>query len=61
MKVKEAKLSELSPGPVYRAIRTGQLKAQRLGTGDGTYRITEEALADYVRLPEAAARPAPKG
>ena len=47
---------DVSVATIYRAIKSGELRAQRIGTGKGTVRIPGDALLDYKAACERAAR-----
>jgi excisionase family DNA binding protein len=38
---------DVSPSTIYRAVESGELRAERLGRGKGTIRIPGDALIDY--------------
>ena len=60
MKVSEAaKRLEVSVSLVYALLTSGKLKGTRHGLGRGTWRISEEQLADYLAKAEGRAEPAP--
>jgi excisionase family DNA binding protein len=46
---------DVSVATIYRAIKSGELRAQRIGTGKGTVRIPGDALLDYKAACERAA------
>ena len=46
---------DVSVATIYRAIKSGRLRAQRIGTGQGTVRIPGDALLDYTAACERAA------
>jgi excisionase family DNA binding protein len=43
-----ASILDVDLSTVYREIRAGRLRALRIGSGRGTYRITAEALNAYL-------------
>lgn len=46
---------DVSVATIYRAVESGALRAVRLGTGSGTVRIPEEAIAAWLAECEEAA------
>ena len=52
---------DVSVATIYRAIKSGALRAQRIGTGKGTVRVPGDALLDYKAVCERAARRDPRG
>lgn len=51
-----AKRYGVSASTIYREIKAGRLAAFRIGTGRGTVRVPEEALADFDSAALIAAR-----
>jgi len=52
----------VSQGTVYGLIAQGRLRAFRIGTGRGTLRVSEEALADFLQAVETSGgQPADEG
>jgi excisionase family DNA binding protein len=37
------------PRTLYRLIRSGELAAVKIGPGSSSYRISEQAISDYLR------------
>ena len=50
-----AKTLDVSVATIYRAVESGALRAQRLGTGKGAVRIPGDALLEYMAACERAA------
>jgi excisionase family DNA binding protein len=50
-----AEAFDVSVATIYRAVESGALRAQRLGTGRGAVRIPGDALLDYISDCERAA------
>ena len=46
---------DVSVATIYRAVESGALRAQRLGTGRGAVRISGDAVLDYISACERAA------
>lgn len=46
---------DVSVATIYRAVKTGRLRAERIGTGTGAVRILGEAIATYRAECERAA------
>ena len=44
-----AAILDVSPATIYRAIESGALPALKLGTGNGTLRVSESDLTQYVQ------------
>lgn len=44
-----AEMFDVSAATIYRAIEAGQLKALKLGTGRGTFRVPQAALEAFAR------------
>lgn len=44
-----------SVSTIYRAVKSGRLRALRIGTGKGAIRVPGSAVAEYVRACEQAA------
>ena len=56
--LKVAEIAEqlgVDPSTVYRAVKSGDLVAYRIGTGRGTVRVTPDAFAEYKAVITAAA------
>ncbi|WP_211210139.1 helix-turn-helix transcriptional regulator [Actinopolyspora halophila] len=49
---------DVSVNTIYRAIESGELRALKIGTGKGTLRIPESALAAYEDACQQAAHEA---
>lgn len=52
-----AEMLDVSVATIYRAIESGALPALKVGTGKGALRVPAEAVREYVRACEQAARP----
>jgi excisionase family DNA binding protein len=50
---------EISQSLVYSLLTTGKLKGSRHGLGRGTWRVSEEQLAEYLGGVESKHKPAP--
>jgi excisionase family DNA binding protein len=50
-----ATVLDVSVATIYRAVKTGRLRAERIGTGTGAVRILGEAIATYRAECERAA------
>jgi excisionase family DNA binding protein len=50
-----AEALDVSVATIYRAVESGALRAQRLGTGRGAVRIPGDAVLDYISACERAA------
>jgi excisionase family DNA binding protein len=51
-----AEMLDVSVATIYRAIESGALPALKVGSGKGALRVPVEAVGQYVRSCELAAR-----
>ena len=50
-----AEALDVSPATIYRAVKSGALRAVRVGTSSGAVRISGQALSEYMVACELAA------